>query len=31
MTYKKDNCADFGPVDVFQFESDSVGQSYFLH
>ena len=24
MTYKKGNCAEFGPVDVFQFKSDSV-------
>ena len=24
MTYKKGNCAEVGPVDVFQFKSDSV-------
>ena len=24
MTYKKGNCAEFGPVNVFQFKSDSV-------
>ena len=24
MTYEKGNCAEFGPVDVFQFKSDSV-------
>ena len=24
MTYKEGNCAEFGPVDVFQFKSDSV-------
>ena len=24
MTYKKGNCREFGPVDVFQFKSDSV-------
>ena len=24
MTYKKGNCTEFGPVDVFQFKSDSV-------
>ena len=24
MTYKKINCAEFGPVDVFQFKHDSV-------
>ena len=24
MTYRKGNCAEFGPVNVFQFKSDSV-------
>ena len=24
MTYKKGSCTEFGPVDVFQFKSDSV-------
>ena len=24
MTYKKGSCAEFGPVNVFQFKSDSV-------
>ena len=24
MTYEKGNCAEFGPLDVFQFKSDSV-------
>ena len=24
MTYKKGSCAEFGPVDIFQFKSDSV-------
>ena len=24
MTYKKGSCAEFGPVDVFEFKSDSV-------
>ena len=24
MTYKKGNCAEFGPVNVFQFKSDLV-------
>ena len=24
MTYKKSNCAEFGPVDAFQFKSNSV-------
>ena len=30
MTYKKDNCTEFWPVDVFQFISDLV-KPLFLH